>query len=309
MNPAPYRPLCMLEYVTVFRKRSTEMWDSRILNLGDDTILVECGPMRMFIDGSRAGIRRPDLCTEAARHAIGFLAEIAEDMPHLKQPAVAAPPASLGRLARIMWEATALVGDADLTPMAAVAGTIADATADFLWNVGLTRVIVNNGGDLALRLDTGETVSVGIRQDVTRQTVSSRVVVTHESHIGGVCTSGLGGRSFTRGVASAAIVLAGRSAVADAAATAVANATYIPSPAVEQRNAETIDPETDLKGVPITTTVGTLSKVEIEQALSQGISRGEELVRRNLIAGACVCAQGRRRSTSALSPVLEPFDG
>jgi uncharacterized protein len=285
------------------------MWDTRILTLGDDTVLVECGPMRIFIDGSRAGTRRPDLGTEAARHAIGFLGEIAEDMHLLKQPAVAAPPGSLGRLARVMWEVTSLVGDADLTPMAAVAGTIADATADFLWNVGLTRVIVNNGGDLALRLGTRETVTVGIREDVTRQTISSRVVITAGSHIGGVCTSGLGGRSFTRGVASAAIVLAARSAIADAAATAVANATYVPSLAVEQRHADTMDPQTDLRGLLVTTSIGKLTDAEIEMALSQGTARAETLVNRGLIAGACICVQGRKRSTTGLSPVLEPLDG
>ena len=110
--------------------------------------------------------------------------------------------------------------------MAAVAGTIADATADFLAESGLTRVIVNNGGDVAVRLAEGEKVSVGIRPDVNRPRVSHRLLLAPEMDIGGVCTSGLGGRSFTRGIASAATVFANRAAIADAAATAVANATF-----------------------------------------------------------------------------------
>lgn len=283
------------------------MWESRILTLGDDTILVECGPMRMFIDGSRAGTQRPNLCVQAAHRAIGFLHEIAEDMHLLKEPAASVPKGPLGRLGHVMWEAASQIGDADLTPMAAVAGAIADATADFLWNEGLTRVIVNNGGDLALRIGPGQSVAVGIRDDIGRQTVSHRMVITAEDQIGGVCTSGLGGRSFTRGVASAAIVLAQRATVADAAATAVANATSIVSPAIERFYADTVDPQTDLKGVLVTASVGKLEDAEVETALSQGLARGAALVERGLISGASIFVQGRNRSTSLLSTLLTPL--
>jgi ApbE superfamily uncharacterized protein (UPF0280 family) len=285
------------------------MWESRILNLGDDTIFVECGPMRLFIDGSRSGTRKPDLCAEAARQAIGYLSEIAEDMPRLQNPTAVSPrPNPLGRLGQAMWQAASLIGDADLTPMAAVAGVIADATADFLWTEGLTRVIVNNGGDLALRVGSGETVTVGIRDDITRQTISHRIVITPESGVGGVCTSGLGGRSFTRGVASAAIVLARRAALADAAATAIANATYVSSPSVERAYADTIDPQTDLKGILVTVSVGTLEEEEIQSALNQAMAKAETLANRDVIAGACVFVQGRSRSTSGLPGLLVPCE-
>ncbi len=283
------------------------MWQSRILTLGDDTVLVECGPMRMFIDGSQAGIRAPVLCEEAARRAIGFLGDIARDKPLLQQPAVGTQTRGLGRLALVMTEAACLVGDPDLTPMAAVAGTIADATADFLQNEGLGRVIVNNGGDVALRLEPGETVAIGIRMDVTRETVSYRMRATAEDRIRGVCTSGLGGRSFSLGVASAATVCAPRASLADAAATAVANATYVESPAVRRRLADSIDPATDLRGVLVTTSVGQLTDSEVKLALSQGIARAEKLVMRGVISGACVCVQGRMRTTAGLSRVLEPL--
>jgi uncharacterized protein len=283
------------------------MGESRILTLGDDTVLVECGPMRMFIDASQEGVRRPDLCTKAARQAIDFLGEIASDKQVLQRPAISMKSPGRGRLAHAMWKATCMVGDADLTPMAAVAGTIADATADYLLTMGLDRVIVNNGGDVALRLAPGETVAVGIREDVNRPTVSHRVRVTAEDHVCGICTSGLGGRSFTRGVASAATVFASRASLADAAATAVANATNVSSTSIRRGLADTIDPETDLKGISVTISVGSLTDTEIERALSQGISRAETLVMRGLITGACVFVQGRGRSTFALSRLMEPF--
>jgi uncharacterized protein len=283
-------------------------WESQILTLGDDTVLVECGPMRMFLEGLLRGIPRPDLCQEAALRAIGFLDEVAADMHLLQAPAVLGAEPAAGSLAHVMWAAARLVGDADLTPMAAVAGTIADAAADFLEQAGLTRIIVNNGGDLALRLEPGEKLSVGIRPDVDRGEISHRVVVTADMGVRGICTSGFGGRSFTRGVASAATVFASCAAVADAAASAVANATYVSSPEVVRTPADQIDPNTDLKGVDVTKHVGTLSERETETALSQGIDRAEDLVRRGVILGACIVVKGRLRSTSAISGLIERLE-
>ncbi len=202
------------------------MWESQILTLDDQVVMVECGPMRMFIDGSFEGARQPDLCQRAGAAAIGFLEQIAKYRDSVMMPAAGLTEPSEGLLVHTMWAAASIIGDDDLTPMAAVAGTIADATADLLAESGLTRVIVNNGGDVAVRLAKGEKVSVGIRPDVNRPRISHRLFLAPEMDIGGVCTSGLGGRSFTRGIASAATVFANRAAIADAAATAVANATF-----------------------------------------------------------------------------------
>ena len=125
--------------------------------------------------------------------------------------------------------------------------------------------------------------------------------------IGGVCTSGLGGRSFTRGIASAATVFADRAAIADAAATAVANATFVKTSAVRRWLADAIDPDTDLKGVEVTTAVGILSDREIEMALGQGITRAEDLVNRGLIKGACVAVKSTMRCTTNISALMEPL--
>jgi ApbE superfamily uncharacterized protein (UPF0280 family) len=68
-----------------------------------------------------------------------------------------------------MLESVRAVGDARLTPMAAVAGTIADGVADFLFSRGMTKVIVNNGGDIAVRLKAPNAVRVGLREDVNSE--------------------------------------------------------------------------------------------------------------------------------------------
>jgi uncharacterized protein len=125
--------------------------------------------------------------------------------------------------------------------------------------------------------------------------------------IGGACTSGLGGRSFTRGIASAATVFADRAAIADAAATAIANATFIDTSAVHRRLAERIDPDTDLKGVEVVTSVGLLSDDEIKMALEQGISRAQRLIDRNVIKGACVSVKSGMRCTKNISALIEPL--
>lgn len=260
--------------------------------------------MRMFIDGSLHGVRKPDLCAAGAEQAIGFLEEIAGNKALIQGPfhSIAEPPKHL--LTHVMWKAVALMGDDDLTPMAAVAGTIADAVADFLESLGLTKIVVNNGGDVAIRLQPGEMAAVGIRPDVDTQEITHRIVISPAMGIRGVCTSGLGGRSFTRGIASAATIFAGRAAIADAAASSVANATDISSPSVHRRVADSLDPDTDLKGVEITGEVNHLTPEEIHRALKQGIRRAEDLVDRNLIAGACVAVKGRMECTRGLSSLV-----
>ncbi len=263
--------------------------------------------MRMFIEASRDGIPQLDACREAAEKAIGFLEEVALVKGSLAAPSAVCTEPQPGTLAHTMWNATRLIGDPDLTPMAAVAGTIADATAAFLDRLGMTRVLVNNGGDLAIRLKGDEQVFVGIRPDVRGTALSHRIRVTPETGIRGVATSGMGGRSFTRGVASAATALSGETAYADAAATALGNATYVQDASVLRKPADSLFPDTDLKGVDVTVSVGQLSEAAVSRALDQGITKADELVDREVIWGACLFVQGRMRSTDRLSQYLEPL--
>jgi hypothetical protein len=46
--------------------------------------------------------------------------------------------------------------DPNCTPLAAVAGATADMVADFLLETGATNIVVNNGGDISIRLREGE---------------------------------------------------------------------------------------------------------------------------------------------------------
>ncbi len=90
----------------------------------------------------------------------------------------------------------------------------------------------------------------------------------------GVTTSGVGGRSLTRGIASAVTVLAANASVADAAATAIANACFVEDDRIIQVPAEKIDPNTDLTGIRVTTEVGPLSSGKILVGNQQGPAKG-----------------------------------
>jgi ApbE superfamily uncharacterized protein (UPF0280 family) len=196
------------------------------------------------------------------------------------------------------------VGDDDLTPMAAVAGTIADAVADFLVARGMTRVLVENGGDIAIRCRDGQPVAVGIRPSVGDQTITHAVVLRPERPAYGVATSGLGGRSLTRGVLEAATVVAADAALADAAAKAVANASYVAHRAVVRKPAEEIDPFTDIAGLQVTAELGELPEEKKNQAMIQAIRRAEQLVGDGIILGAFVACQGGTAMTTFIADRL-----
>jgi len=273
--------------------------------LDEASAFVECGPMRLVIQGWMAGVPRADRCMAAAEKAITFLDQIASSHHLCAQPAWTVPePGRKSPLLRAMWESTRAIGDHDLTPMAAVAGTIADAVADELSREGMTRVIVNNGGDIALRMGPGESIVIGIRSDVNRQDLSGTVYLDWTMGVGGACTSGLGGRSLTRGVASAVTVLADTASYADAAATAIANATLVQSDAVQRAKASSLDPLTDLNELEVTTQVGQLTDDEVSRALQQGIVRADQLLAGRMFFGAVITVQGRTRCTPSIDPII-----
>jgi hypothetical protein len=92
-------------------------------------------------------------------------------------------------------------------------------------------------------------------------------------------------------------VVARRAAWADAAATAIANASLVKDPAIVQRAAEQIDPDTDIPGVPVTIKVGPLSDLNKSMALSQAMEKANDLVRRHVIMGAYVVVQRKTAMT------------
>jgi hypothetical protein len=261
----------------------------------------------MWITAFRGEYLDTESCRLAAERAVELLGDVAEVRRLTSLPALATPEPPFGGIPKKMWRAALLIGDEDLTPMAAVAGAIAEGTADYLVSRGMTKVMVANGGDIALAVGPDEALTVGIRPDVERATVSHTISVSLETGIRGIATSGVGGRSLTRGVASAAVVFASGAAMADAAATAVANAVTVSSLSVERCNAEELSPDTDLTGLDVVKSVGRLTADETEDALARGLAKADVLVSRELIKGACIFVQGSMACTEGIRPLLKLY--
>lgn len=256
-------------------------------------VLAEYGPMRLVITALVGKVPQSEIGVRAAEESFKYFERVACLKGLLGRRLARAPDDIKDPVAVKMVQSVLAVGDQDLTPMAAVAGTIGDAVADFLFDRGMTKVVVDNGGDVAVRLRGGEPVTVGTRTGMEEKGVSHVIALESGRASWGIATSGLGGRSLTRGVASAVTVIAYRTSLADAAATAVANASLVEDDHVVQRPAEEIDPNTDIAGLPVTVKVGPLSEGKKTMAISRALERAEELLRKGIILGALVAVQGR----------------
>jgi hypothetical protein len=267
-------------------------FEEKIQSLDGGRILAECGPMRLVIEAWIGRIPQRDQCVRAAKEAFVLLGKIARQRDIVSRR-YAQVPGGLDDFQVLKMIRSVVAVDKDLTPMAAVAGTISDGVASFLSNRGMTRVIVNNGGDLAVRTGSGGAVKVGIRPDLTRSEITHAINLGDERPRWGIATSGLEGRSLTRGVASAATVIAGSASVADAAATSVANSSYIDDETVLQRPAQELDGFTDIPGVAVTVQAGPFPEEKKEAALSGALQRANTLIQKGLIYGACVAVDGK----------------
>ena len=266
--------------------------------------MVECGPMRLMIDARRGKVPLTQEALEAARKAVGFLEGVARSRPFLGRDYARWISFITDPLAQRMVASVRLVGDEDLTPMAAVAGTIADGVANFLLKRGATRVLIDNGGDVAVRCQDDRPVTVGVKSRVDSIDISQSILLGPERESWGIATSGVGGRSLTRGVVDAATVVAADASLADAAATAIANASFISCPGIIRCAAEKIDPYTDITGLEVTTKVGPVGENEIQQAIKQAIERAESLCRKKVILGALVTFRGRMAMTPFIAERL-----
>lgn len=283
-------------------------YEQTITLLDAESVLAECGPMRLVIRAWHDNEPQVSLCRQAAQVSFSYLEAVAEHRTILALPfkQIGTPPDN--DFAQRMIQSVKAVGDVDLTPMAAVAGTIADAVADWLFERGPTKVVVDNGGDIAIRLAAGQTATVGIRPQINSFDISHIAQLDDRRPSWGVTTSGQGGRSFTRGIASAVTVMANRTSMADAAATAIANACFVKDDSIFQVPAEQIDPNTDLKGVNVTVDVGPLNDDKKIQAVKMALLKADALCRKQLIVGAFIAVEDVFMMTKRAEKLISPLN-
>ena len=269
----------------------------------EGTVLVSSGPLHMTIFAKKKDRFLNDEAEEGARYALHLLKHLSHSLPIIKQKSTQLTvQKDFPEVVNEMILATQAMEDPSLTPLAAVAGTTADLVADLLLQTGATKIVVNNGGDIAIRLREGESARVGLCLDISKHEVKSYVTVTQDC---GICTSGFGGRSFTLGVADSVVTLSDRASVADAAATRLGNKTNILSPKILRKKAKNIYPDTDIPDERVTVLVGDLSECEIKRALRNGKHEASKLIQKHLIHGAVIAVKGMRLDLGYFEQFIE----
>jgi len=281
------------------------------------------GPIDLVIgaDGETAAV--------AAAHEAAWtrfaavLAELVAELTLLRAPIARGLPSGAavpveacplaGPVARRMWRACLPLSAEFVTPMAAVAGAVADEILAAYRRPGIARAWVNNGGDIALHLADGESVCIGLFADLARVApvsgavpgngaglaLDGRFEIDSSMPVRGIATSGWRGRSFSLGIADSVTVLAGTAAQADAAATIVANAVTVDDPLIVRRPACELRDDTDLGGLPVVVEVPALASQSIERALRNGALRARKLHDQGLLDAAVLVCQGRAASVGS----------
>ncbi|MEE8246603.1 MAG: UPF0280 family protein [Alphaproteobacteria bacterium] len=225
-----------------------------------------------------------------------LLPELVAELSLLRRALGAAQPPLAGAVARRMLAACWPHRRTFVTPMAAVAGAVADEIlAALVSGRDLRRAYVNNGGDIALFLAPGESFDAGVVCRVEDADIDGVATIGAESGVRGIATSGWNGRSHSLGIADAVTVLAGSAAEADVAATLIANAVDADHPAIARAPAAELDPDSDLGDRLVTVAVGELDGKTIEQALGRGARVAAALYRAGRVAGALLALAGRYR--------------
>ena len=253
---------------------------------------LQHGPIDLVIEAFGALVEVERAYQQAIDRFGDILPTLVSELPILRRQVRNAQPLLQGAVARRMAQAVWPHRSVFITPMAAVAGAVADEMLQALVRSRtLEKAYVNDGGDIAIHVTPGHELRAGIFATA----LDGVARLTHDQPVRGIATSGRGGRSFSLGIADSATVLAATAAAADAAATLIANAVNLDHPAIERRPARELNPDSDLADLPVTIAVGPLPDAAVGEALDRGVAEARRLRLCGLIEGAAVSLQGQWR--------------
>jgi ApbE superfamily uncharacterized protein (UPF0280 family) len=241
------------------------------------------------------------------------LPALVAELPALKR-AAHRHPGVRGPIARRMLDACRpFGGERFITPMAAVAGAVADELIESLRRPGVRRAFINNGGDIALLLAPGAEYRVGIWPRIEGLGeppghIDAAFTVDHASPVRGIATSGWRGRSQSLGIADSVTVLAGCAAAADAVATLIANAVNCDHAGIVRVPASQVKDDSDLGELPVTVAVSALPAGAVVDALARGRAEAERWRDRGLLHAAALFLQGRCEVVMPAAGMM-PADG
>lgn len=272
--------------------------------LSGNRLHLQHGPIDLVI-GAEGPLAEVKTAYRAARDRFRtVLPVLVEELAELRRPV---EPGQIfkGPVARRMAEAVLRNPHIFVTPMAAVAGSVADEVLDAMRSVApdLQKIWVNNGGDIAIHLSGDATFEAAMVADPATGHEAGRVTVRASDDIGGIATSGRHGRSLSLGIADAVTVLANDAASADVAATLIANAVDLPDhPAIRRAPATEIDPDSDLDERLVVVEVGELSAGEVVEALERGLRSAEAMVAKGHVQAASLTLAGRTLTSHPVTP-------
>jgi uncharacterized protein len=263
---------------------------------GPRRLHLQHGPIDLVIGAFGSDSATARAYDNAVSRFQDILSVLVSELEELRRPLNSAHPLFRGPVARRMAAACWPYRNVYITPMAAVAGAVADEVlAAMLSGNDLRKAYVNNGGDIALHLSPGETLRSAVVCNPDHPHLDAVATLDAAQPSRGIATSGWRGRSFSLGVADAVTVLAENAAMADAAATVIANAVNCDHPAIERAAANSLSEDTDLGDLPVTVNVGALPIFAVEEALSAGAQVAEDLRRHGLIHAAFLSLQDRSK--------------
>ena len=159
---------------------------------------LQDGPIDLIVEAEGSAANRRTAYDAAIGRFTGLLDELCDELSLLRTAADPVRCALQGTVARRMHAAVAaLAADHFITPMAAVAGSVAEEILESLVRAApLDRAYVNNGGDIALHLTEGEAFTVGLIDRPDKYGLMRTAEIRSCDPIRGIATSGWHGRSF-----------------------------------------------------------------------------------------------------------------
>ena len=269
------------------------------------------GPIDLVIGADGEAAALDDAQAAAWARFQPLLAELVAELPLLRQPLPAAGDNPLqGTVARRMWAACAplrVEAAGFITPMAAVAGAVAQELIACYQRQGIHRAWINNGGDIALHLAPQESTRIGLFADLSAFERAAAAAVRTETGllrtdaafvvhaadpVRGIATSGWRGRSLSLGIADSVTVLAASAAMADAAATVIANAVDVDDVRIQRQPASSLRDDSDLGERLVTVAVPPLPADLVRAALQHGLACAQRLQAAGQVHAVLMACQG-----------------
>ena len=269
------------------------------MNQEDHRLHLQEGPINLILDVDAFKGIREHLFISAKKRLNTVLRELVLELDLLKLPWKIHSPVPKGEIAQRMFYAVSGL-DIFVTPMAGVAGAVADEILDVMRKTveksdyyldNVKRMYVNNGGDLSFWLKNGSSFSVGVIDNIETPELNTKVSLHHDSPVRGIATSGWRGRSQSLGIADAVTVLAKSAVEADVAATLIANDVNIEYPGIEKRPASELKDDSDLGSIPVTVAVPSLPDFMVCEALKKGAKTARKFINMGIIETAYLSLQ------------------